>query len=126
MMLVSLSSYCQYPTIKKIGNDSVVIMTLKQGQEINKKFSTLSDSITFLNKGLFQKDTQINLLNTNNINLNNNLLIVSEKLKIYDVEVKRLNSLLVNKEKEHWHEKMKWGGWMFFSFCLTVVLASLK
>jgi hypothetical protein len=41
-------SQSQYPTVKKIGNDSVLIITLKQGDQMNKKFSSLSDSIKIL------------------------------------------------------------------------------
>jgi hypothetical protein len=50
MMLVSLSSYCQYPVVKTIGKDTVVIMTVKQAEEINKKFLDLRDSINALDK----------------------------------------------------------------------------
>lgn len=46
--MVSNSSYCQYPMVKKIGNDSVVLMTLKQGDEINNNFRKLKDSISYL------------------------------------------------------------------------------
>jgi hypothetical protein len=45
-------SQSQYPTVKQIGNDSVLIITLKQGDEMNKKFLKLSDSIKLLNKKL--------------------------------------------------------------------------
>jgi len=38
MILVVSSSYSQYPIIKKIGNDSLILMTLKQGDDINKSF----------------------------------------------------------------------------------------
>jgi len=48
MMLVSLSIFGQYPTIKTIGKDTVVVMTLKQGNDINKRFSELNDSILTL------------------------------------------------------------------------------
>ena len=54
--VVSLS-YAQYPLTKKIGNDTVVIMTIKQGEQINKSFdeyeekvSKLKDTITILKK----------------------------------------------------------------------------
>lgn len=46
MMLASLSSYCQYPLVKTIGKDTVVIMTVKQGEDINKQFNALGDSIS--------------------------------------------------------------------------------
>ena len=49
MMLVSLLSYSQYPTTKIINNDTVVIMTLKQGEDINKRFVLLNDSIKKVN-----------------------------------------------------------------------------
>jgi len=42
---MSNSTYSQYPQVKKIGNDSVVVITLKQGNEINKQFTVLNDSI---------------------------------------------------------------------------------
>jgi len=35
LTLVSISSYCQYPKTKRIGQDSVVIMTVQQGDYIN-------------------------------------------------------------------------------------------
>lgn len=49
LILVSLSSYSQYPVVKKIGSDSVVLITLKQGNDINRQFTVLNDSIKQLN-----------------------------------------------------------------------------
>ncbi len=49
MMLVSLLSYSQYPTTKIINGDTVVMMTLKQGEDINKRFVFLNDSIKKVN-----------------------------------------------------------------------------
>ena len=53
-ILVASSSYSQYPIIKKIGNDSLILMTLKQGEEINKSFiqnqkklDSLKDSVSY-------------------------------------------------------------------------------
>lgn len=48
MIIFSLSSLAQYPAVKKIGKDSVVIITLEQGNQINKKFVVLEDSIKSL------------------------------------------------------------------------------
>lgn len=45
MILISALSYSQYPATKIIGKDSVVIITLKQGEQMNKKFTSLNDSI---------------------------------------------------------------------------------
>lgn len=44
-MLVSLTALSQYPTIKKIKGEEVVIMTVKQADDINAKFDLLQDSI---------------------------------------------------------------------------------
>ena len=38
LILIVSSSFAQYPISKKIGNDSVVIMTLAQGRRINELF----------------------------------------------------------------------------------------
>lgn len=125
-MLVSLISYSQYPAVKAIGKDSVVIMTVKQGQEINQKFLFLNDSITSLNRSLFDKNSEILFLSNEKQKLNNNLLVTSEKVNLLDNEIKRLNTFIVKQDRQHWDEKIRWGGWMFFSFVLTVVLGSLK
>ena len=62
--VVSLS-YAQYPLTKKIGNDTVVIMTIKQGEQINKSFdeyeekvSKLKDTITILRNNLIDSKKQ--------------------------------------------------------------------
>ena len=56
-ILVVHSAYCQYPKVKKINQDSVVIMTLEQGKEINNTFlqlnnkiESLKDTIIYYNK----------------------------------------------------------------------------
>ena|GEM_PF-2590308 len=46
--MISNSTYSQYPQVKKIGNDSIVLITLKQGNDINKQFSVLRDTIKVL------------------------------------------------------------------------------
>lgn len=48
MLLISNSTYSQYPQVKKIGSDSIVLITLKQGNEINKQFGLLKDTINVL------------------------------------------------------------------------------
>ena len=48
-MLVLNLTYSQYPILKKIGEDSVVIMTLQQGVDVNKTYMQLKDSIELLN-----------------------------------------------------------------------------
>lgn len=48
--------YCQYPVIKKINNDTVVIMTLKQGEEINTLYRSYNDRIILLKDSLTIKN----------------------------------------------------------------------
>jgi len=60
LTLVSNLTYCQYPIVKKIGNDSVVIMTLKQATTINDKFQSNQNTIDSLNTYVYIKDSIIN------------------------------------------------------------------
>jgi len=95
---VSLSSYCQYPITKVINGDTVVVMTVKQGQDINKQFSILKDSIksniitienskkelfrvnkTF-NDSLFSLNKNINSLNEQNVILKEEYLRVKKQI----------------------------------------------
>lgn len=82
-MLVSLSSFCQYPTVKTIGKDTIVLMTLKQGNDINKKFSELNDSILnlkkFHNQYMIDNGQRLQKIYTDyNFELNNHKLARSE------------------------------------------------
>ena len=64
MILAVHSTYCQYPKVKKINQDSVVIMTLEQGKDINKSFlflnnkiDSLKDTVFYYNKLKFTYDS---------------------------------------------------------------------
>jgi hypothetical protein len=72
-MLVSLSSYSQYPTVKTIGKDTVVIMTLKQGEDINNQFTLLKDSLSTLNELTLTLRKQMASMGARNIQLSKNL-----------------------------------------------------
>jgi hypothetical protein len=89
-MLVSLSSYCQYPTVKTIGKDTVVIMTLKQGEDINNQFTLLKDSLSTLNQTTLTLRNQLASMGTKNIQLSTNLTksidevgVVTKQVDIY-------------------------------------------
>ena len=60
LTLVSNLTYCQYPIVKKIGNDSVVIMTLKQATTINDNFQSNKTTIDSLRTSGYKKDSIIN------------------------------------------------------------------
>jgi chromosome segregation ATPase len=72
-MLVSLSSYCQYPTVKTIGKDTVVIMTIKQGEDINNQFTLLKDSLSVLNENTLMLRKQMASMGVRNIQLSKKL-----------------------------------------------------
>lgn len=103
MMLASLSSYCQYPLVKTIGKDTVVIMTIKQGEDINKQFSALSDSISVskaqsvaLEKQLL--DQQI-LFNSNLSKLKQSLENTEKENALLKTETERLKGLIWTEAK---------------------------
>lgn len=123
-MLVSLSSYSQYPAVKTIGKDSVVIMTLKQGQEINNKFLSLDDSLKTLNKVLFDNKNKFNNLHLQKMKVDSTLLVTSTKLESADNEIRKMNDYFREREKYMWRERREWGAWMVLSMLVTVLVAS--
>jgi len=56
VILVVSSSYSQYPIIKKIGNDTLVLMTLKQGDDINKSYIKNQKNVDSLNDLVISKN----------------------------------------------------------------------
>ena len=125
-MGVSLSSYCQYPTVKVIGKDSVVVMTIKQGQDINQKFMDLTSEIQSLKDSISKKNTEVISLKSDKTNLNTSLNTISVKSKELEVDNNNLRLLLEKNEKSFLNERKNWAGWMFFSFVVTVMLGALK
>jgi hypothetical protein len=53
----------QYPIIKKIGKDSLILMTLKQGDDINKSFSQYQNKLDSLKDSIVAKSLLIDSLN---------------------------------------------------------------
>ncbi len=58
-----ISSYCQYPISKVIGKDTVVIMTVKQANEINILFKSYGNTIDLLKDSLTIKNIKNDSLN---------------------------------------------------------------
>lgn len=125
-MLVSLSSYCQYPAVKTIGKDTVVIMTLKQGEEINNKFSSLNDSINKLNINSSKLTEELVSAKSMKIKSDSTLKIAVDNLTVSESEVKKLNDLIKEKESYYRKEKRTWTGWMLCSVVITVLVAAIK
>lgn len=70
-MIVEVNlSFAQYPLTKKIGNDTVVIMTIRQAENINKlfddnekEFNKISDSLKLLKSLLIENNKKSDTLN---------------------------------------------------------------
>lgn len=54
--------FCQFPITKKIGEDTVVIMTLKQGEQINKTFNKFGQDLSLTKDSLKIKRAQYDSL----------------------------------------------------------------
>jgi hypothetical protein len=126
MILVSLSSYCQYPIVKTIGKDTVVIMTIKQAQEINQKFLDLRDSINSLDKTITVKRVEIDSLKTEKQKVQVDLNTTSEKLTATDKQMEVVTMLAQEEDKRHWRQKRMWALYMGLSFAVTVIVGALK
>lgn len=123
-MLVSLTSFCQYPTVKTIGKDTVVIMTLKQGEDINQRFIVLNDSIKTLNESISDKVVKLNLSDLEKSKLDSLLVDKNKIILITEEELKKLRKMMEQRDKLHQQERTQWGLWMFFSFIITVLVGS--
>lgn len=123
-MLVSLTSFCQYPTVKTIGKDTVVIMTLKQGEDINQRFIVLNDSIKTLNESISDKVVKLNLSDLEKSKLDSLLVDKNKIILITEEELKKLRKIMEQRDKLHQQERTQWGLWMFFSFIITVLVGS--
>ena len=125
-MLVSILSYSQYPSVKVIDKDTVVIITKKQGENINKTFSILKDSINRLNINFVKTNNELLSAKDKNLKLDSTLQLAFNNLLISENEIKQLNILLKKNELFYWQEKKTWAGWMFFSVIVTVLVGALK
>jgi len=125
-MMVSLSSYCQYPAVKVIGRDSVVVMTIKQGQDINQKFIDLNSEIKILKDSISHKNSEVISLTSDKKSLNTSLNSITVKSQGLEDDNVKLRALIESNEKTYLYERKKWAGFMFFSFMVTVLVGALK
>ena len=96
--------------IKKIGNDSLVLMTPNQGHKINKKYSTLIDSVNtvkLINRGLNGK---INMLNNDISNLNSQNDSLNGTLKSTLDSLNNVNKKFIKYKAKY--EKLEYKDWM--------------
>ena len=95
-------------------------MTLKQAEDINKKFSSLNEDILSLKDSVSKTNKNLNLTVLEKNKLDSLLKLNSNKLVMTEEEVKRLNKWIQENDKMYWREKRQWAGWMVLSFILIV------
>lgn len=127
-MLVSLLSYSQYPAVKIINKDTIVMMTLKQGEDINKQFVTLNDSIKKVNANfdryMIENGQRLQkVYNDYNFELNNH--------KLARVEADSFRTMYLNNRKiyldeveKHKREIRSLSTFTFVVMVLTVLFAA--
>ena len=85
MILLSVSSYSQYPTTKRIKGDSVVIMTVGQADTINKLYKSYNDTI------IAYKDS-LSLKNNLYVTTTNKLRVKEDSVNIYKFHIENIKS----------------------------------
>jgi hypothetical protein len=84
--------------IKTLGKDTVVIMTVKQGEDINKQFKALGDSIQTLKGQINILDKQLvterNSLKANIVSLKEDVNTGQKKTEFFKTENERLKGLV--------------------------------
>ena len=106
MILLPNLSYCQYPIIKKIGNDFIVLMTLKQGESINKKFADDKTKLLLLQDSVKLEKIRVDSLKNKYDSLNSELTPLIRK---YDEYKNRYEERLKMPVKYPYHDD----GWDF-------------
>ena len=93
MILLSVSSYSQYPIIKKIKDDSVVIMTVKQGNEINALYLRYNQAIDSLTNKTIKDDSILNIYSTKVSTLEHYKYRYQANLETYQNREKELDKM---------------------------------
>ncbi len=89
--------------VKKIGNDSVVLITIKQGDEINKQFEIKENQISKLRDSLFNSKLEIN----NATEKYREILLKNERIKlsIDSINQSYLKEKIIFNERERAHKR---------------------
>ncbi len=93
MILLSVSSYSQYPIIKKIKDDSVVIMTVKQGNEINALYLRYNETIDSLKSKTIKDDSILNVYSYKVSTLENYKFRYEANLETYKTRERELDKM---------------------------------
>lgn len=93
MILVSVSSFSQYPQIKKIKDDSVVIMTIDQGKEINALYIGYNKTIDSLKNKSIKDDSLLNVYIYKTSKLENYKYRYEANMETYQAREKELEKM---------------------------------
>jgi hypothetical protein len=93
MILLSVSSYSQYPIIKKIKDDSVVIITVKQGNEINALYLRYNETIDSLKSKTIKDDSILNVYSYKVSTLENYKFRYEANLETYKTRERELDKM---------------------------------
>ena len=113
-MLVSLISYSQsYPITKIIGRDSVVIISIKQAEQINTSYTKLNDSIKYL-------DTKSLILNLDKAQGYALVEAYDREYKRASLKIENLNLEIENRDNEIIYLKRRINKTIFQSIVLVI------
>jgi hypothetical protein len=88
------SAYCQYPRSKKIGNDSVIIITIDQANNINNLYKNYNDSIVKLNDSIINS-------NLNYAKLNKKIFEKTDSIYLWKVRYEAARELTNYRTQDH-------------------------
>ena len=88
------SAYCQYPRSKKIGNDSVILITIDQANNINNLYKNYNDSIVKLNDSIINS-------NLNYAKLNKKISEKADSIYLWKVRFEAARDLTNYRTKDH-------------------------
>jgi hypothetical protein len=114
------TTYSQYPIIKKIKQDSVIILTVKQGEQINNLYKRYNDTIGLLKDSLGIKTYKYD-------SVFNKLLIQKDSISFYkgrSTGIKQIGveEIISKIEREKEVNRM----WLFFLFAGTILAITQK
>jgi len=88
------SAYCQYPRSKRIGNDSVIIITIDQANNINNLYKNYNDSIFKLNDSIINS-------NLNYAKLNKKIFEKTDSIYLWKVRYEAARELTNYRTQDH-------------------------
>ena len=88
------SAYCQYPRSKRIGNDSVILITIEQANNINNLYKNYNDSIVKLNDSIINS-------NLNYAKLNKKISEKADSIYLWKVRFEAARDLTNYRTQDH-------------------------